>query len=680
MAATLSLSWSATSSTSGTLTWTISGLGSAFNTTSYKLAGIAKSAVTSGATSVSNSVTTKSATSSGTSTTVSGTVTLNKSSYSAGTYTFYGYTQSANSKYYPAGSASVKIFYPGSAGFCACSNRIIMYTSDSADRHYIRNGSNTTIHNSTSLVNDHWSSSTSSTISRTTTYYYNYYPDGTSSWAYGTAPSFAFSSGGGSTTLRATTTNNACLYADDVTKNSCTIYMRGWAWYPSSASMNVYVSVYSGSTLVKSTTSTLKTLTNSGWSVTGLSGGTSYSIYAYAGAARDYDTLWLMGQGTFTTDAVPSPSVTTASQSSSTATSISVDWSVSNSSTMTAQAVQYKLSTASSYSTQTVSGTSTRSATITGLSTGVTYDVRIRVYDGSSYYYSTAVSVTMLPQAYMGVAYCLNKVVIATAADSYVTNHYLGTSASSYSNRVNATSFTTAGSKYWSITTPSSSLSSGTTYYPGYRVNNMVTWHGYSFTVGSGITTQANAFEVTSTSTTVTVKMVGWGFDYTSSSYTKPNVRLMVGDSSSGAISWTSAESGYTFTGLTGGETYTVKAYFDTPNFEIFSKSITLPVGRPTNFAWTNTHGSGYACTTLTAAEWNELRAKVNEFRTYKGLSSATMTAATQGGTFTYTMFNQVRNAIYDMNTSGCPATVSKGDSVIWGNIDKLRTCLNAIT
>lgn len=289
--------------------------------------------------------------------------------------------------------------------FFACSDRLFMYTS-SADRHYFRvePASGSMIIDNTSPVNGNWSTASTS-ISRDQTYAYNYLPAGGSSNAYSSAPTFKFSDGGGASTLRSSTSLGGCIYEDNVGADGCTIYMRSWAWYPSTASMNVNLYVYQGSSIVKSATKTLSTMINSGWTVSGLASDVTFYVYAYAGTPEDAGYAWQMGYDYFTTSS-----------------------------------------------------------------------------------------------------------------------------------------------------------------------------------------------------------------------------------------------------------------------------------SRPSDFYWTNTHGSGYNCTTLTASEWNSLCSKVNEFRTFKGLSTVSFTSATSGGTFTAAMFNQVRNAIYAMNTSGCPSTVSSGDTVYWSNIDALRTCLNNVS
>jgi len=109
---------------------------------------------------------------------------------------------------------------------------------------------------------------------------------------------------------------------------------------------------------------------------------------------------------------------------------------------------------------------------------------------------------------------------------------------------------------------------------------------------------------------------------------------------------------------------------------------------RPSNFYWTTAKVQGDPATNLTAAEWNALCVKVNDFRGYKGYADASFTAAVTGNTFYAGQFNQARNAILPMNGTGLPTTkVGVSDVVNPGDADDLRaidlndlvSCLNAI-
>jgi hypothetical protein len=111
---------------------------------------------------------------------------------------------------------------------------------------------------------------------------------------------------------------------------------------------------------------------------------------------------------------------------------------------------------------------------------------------------------------------------------------------------------------------------------------------------------------------------------------------------------------------------------------------------RPSNFSWTyagkvnsvavlgSEKISGYEFY-LTDDEWLEICNKVNEFRDYSGLAYTTFTTPVTGANFTATEFNQVRNSIANMNTSGLPTTKVVGQPVYASYLNDLVTCLNAI-
>jgi|GEM_PF-4545654 len=110
---------------------------------------------------------------------------------------------------------------------------------------------------------------------------------------------------------------------------------------------------------------------------------------------------------------------------------------------------------------------------------------------------------------------------------------------------------------------------------------------------------------------------------------------------------------------------------------------------RPNNFSWTTGHApiQGQAVNNLLASDWNSLTSKINSFRTYKGLSTITFTSAVTGNIFMANMFNQARNGIYDMNSSGLPGTkVGKStnptnpDNIDASDLIALVSCLNAIS
>lgn len=111
----------------------------------------------------------------------------------------------------------------------------------------------------------------------------------------------------------------------------------------------------------------------------------------------------------------------------------------------------------------------------------------------------------------------------------------------------------------------------------------------------------------------------------------------------------------------------------------------TVVIGRtlsnaPTAFGWTYpkiTDGEY----NLTANEWNALAAKINQWRTYKNLSSYPFTTAAFNAVFFATIFNEARTAISSMNPLvSLPAARSSGNDVTASALNGLRDSLNSIT
>ncbi len=116
-----------------------------------------------------------------------------------------------------------------------------------------------------------------------------------------------------------------------------------------------------------------------------------------------------------------------------------------------------------------------------------------------------------------------------------------------------------------------------------------------------------------------------------------------------------------------------------------YTGSITLKITppaekvRPSNFSWTyiKTQGGSF---NLTATEWNNLTARINAFREYRGLSNYSFTRAYSGNDFTAAMYNQAVNAIKGISGYGSYlSTVSSGDTVTAAGLNLLRDELNAI-
>lgn len=127
------------------------------------------------------------------------------------------------------------------------------------------------------------------------------------------------------------------------------------------------------------------------------------------------------------------------------------------------------------------------------------------------------------------------------------------------------------------------------------------------------------------------------------------------------------------------------------------SKAFDVSRPRPQNFNWTY---SGRSLTPpfapiqvnpndptkdptkgfyVSASEWNILIARVLLFREYIGLPTFWYNSAVAGDQPMASQFNQVRNAIEAMNSSGLPSTKNTGAPITAADLNALRSCLNAI-
>ncbi len=80
-----------------------------------------------------------------------------------------------------------------------------------------------------------------------------------------------------------------------------------------------------------------------------------------------------------------------------------------------------------------------------------------------------------------------------------------------------------------------------------------------------------------------------------------------------------------------------------------------------------------------TEKEWNDLIQRVLAVRTYKGLGPFSYNSAVSGQQPRAAQFNQVRNAIAAMNTTGLPGPKEAGDTITAKDFNDLVACLNAI-
>lgn len=100
-------------------------------------------------------------------------------------------------------------------------------------------------------------------------------------------------------------------------------------------------------------------------------------------------------------------------------------------------------------------------------------------------------------------------------------------------------------------------------------------------------------------------------------------------------------------------------------------------MARPINWEWYTPKTTGQLFS-LTANEWNTFTARINQFRTYKGLSSYPFTSAVSGGLVYFYLFNEARAAIDSMASTGL-GTVSSGTTILASSLNILRNTLNIL-
>ncbi|MNO37867.1 Chitinase A1 precursor [compost metagenome] len=138
----------------------------------------------------------------------------------------------------------------------------------------------------------------------------------------------------------------------------------------------------------------------------------------------------------------------------------------------------------------------------------------------------------------------------------------------------------------------------------------------------------------------------------------------------------------YTFNNLLPNTVYSlgVKAYDgDGAQSSMSSYSVTTKKNRPANFEWDNGKYSGYAFN-ISASEWNRLCGRINEFRSYKGLSDSIFTTVSKGVDFKAAYYNELVNAIKGMSPpTSVPNNRVAGDFIYANDINRLKESLNSI-
>lgn len=163
-----------------------------------------------------------------------------------------------------------------------------------------------------------------------------------------------------------------------------------------------------------------------------------------------------------------------------------------------------------------------------------------------------------------------------------------------------------------------------------------------------------------------------------------------------GGSTWTTYSSTLTTTsatvsGLTNGSPYDFQVgatVNETAYWTGYSGIVVATPGlRPGNFSWTTAKIQGQPFIIL-ASEWAILCQRINDFRTYKQLSSYTFTSAGVGDNFTASMYNEVADKIFDMSpvislpiiTETGTRNANRGNDIKASYLNGIVNSLNSIT
>lgn len=109
------------------------------------------------------------------------------------------------------------------------------------------------------------------------------------------------------------------------------------------------------------------------------------------------------------------------------------------------------------------------------------------------------------------------------------------------------------------------------------------------------------------------------------------------------------------------------------------SVGIAFTASRPSNWSWTSTISSN-ADLKLTAYEWTMFCTRINQFRTYKGLSQYLFDNVVSGVTISASIVNAARSAIEAMSPGvTLPSAVSSGSEISASFFNGLKDSLNSI-
>lgn len=137
-----------------------------------------------------------------------------------------------------------------------------------------------------------------------------------------------------------------------------------------------------------------------------------------------------------------------------------------------------------------------------------------------------------------------------------------------------------------------------------------------------------------------------------------------------------------TFGGLSPNTKYAVNVQLAGSSSWIGAKSFTTKSSstRPSNWSFYSTVQSGSSIA-LTAQEWNDFCARINEFASYCQVTQSTFTVVSSGTPISASIVNEARTAIGKLPGHGTlPSAVSAGDPIAASFFTALAAALNSIT
>lgn len=185
------------------------------------------------------------------------------------------------------------------------------------------------------------------------------------------------------------------------------------------------------------------------------------------------------------------------------------------------------------------------------------------------------------------------------------------------------------------------------------------------------------SFSVSCGETTVTMKVSGLKSGQSVRFYVRINPGSTVYVDST--YTATSSSMTKTFNGLKAGTDYACnvklgnKDWIGTQYFT--TNKASKP--RPDNWNWYSSISSGGSIG-LSALEWNDFTARINDFRTYKSLSKYSFTKVSRGMDISASIMNEAVAAIRAMN-SNVPNNVYAGNNISASFFISLKNALNNI-